>query len=93
MTAFINIVGFPFLNLTTDTVAEMVQNQSIPLKLKEEPENQFDQGAIALYRGFDRIGYVAKDSQEYVRHLLSNELKLTLETKFPRSLKIKVESH
>jgi len=26
MTAFVNIVGFPFLNLTTDDVAEMVQN-------------------------------------------------------------------
>ena len=39
MNTYVIIVGFPFLNLTAEQVTEMIQTQSIPLKLKAEPEN------------------------------------------------------
>lgn len=40
----------------------MIEEQATPIYLKNEPENQFDSGAIAIYKDQQRIGYVAKDS-------------------------------
>ena len=62
MVSYINIVGFPFLQLSVDQVAEMIESNAFPIKLTPEPENTYDPNAIAIYRGFNRIGYVAKDS-------------------------------
>ena len=70
MIAYISIVGFPFLNLTADEVAEMVENQVVPLRLKADITNEYDSGAIGVYREDERIGYVAKDSQKYVKDIL-----------------------
>ena len=49
----------------------MIENQTVPIRLKAEPENEFDSGAIAVYHGFNRIAYVAKDSQQYIKDRLN----------------------
>ena len=68
----------------------MVQNDAFPIKLTPEPENIYDPNAIAIYQGFNRIGYVAKDSQQYIREHLDKNLTFSVENKYPRTLKLKV---
>lgn len=42
-------------------------------ELKDEPENEFDSGAIAVYVQGVKIGYVAKKDQQRVRDLGASE--------------------
>lgn len=46
----------------------------LPAQLVDEPENEYDPKAIAVYVYEDRIGYIAKSDQEAVRSLQIDHL-------------------
>ena len=59
------IAGLAYTN-DPDCLADIVADDELPLR--REPDNRFDENAIAIYRGESRIGYVTeKDNKVFTR--------------------------
>ena len=62
-----HIAGFTYYE-GLDVIGEL--KLGTPVTLKSEPDNPYDPGAVAIYYGETKLGYIPKYKNSYVSNLL-----------------------
>ena len=87
----VSLVGYRFNNLEQEEVEEMFENPEFKITIEPEPDNVYDQEAIALYCQKDsetkmKVGFIAKNHTKFIKEYINKPLKFTISTLFPASI-------
>lgn len=61
--AYATLVGFPFLGLSIEYVADKFDKQcERKVTVQAEPTNKYDSNALVVMYGEEKLGYISKES-------------------------------